>query len=177
MVQISKETKIDDILKLGQLCNRENNCCKHGSGFLIGNDLKNIAQFLGMQESEVKEKYLEEKELFNTKLFRPKLKTPLKKIQLPYGECIFFSGDGCKIHEVKPLQCKIGNCSKYGEELSLWFMLNYVVNEDDPESIRQYAIYLKSGGKTIAGGELERLVPDKERLKKILRYEESGGCK
>lgn len=51
-------------------------------------------------------------------------------------------------------------------------MLNYLVNKDDPESIRQYSTYLKSGGKTIEGGKLEELVPDKEKLKKILSFEQ-----
>lgn len=120
-----------------------------------------------MREREVKEKYLEEKELFNTKLLKPKLKTTNK----PYGECIFLENKRCKIHKVKPLQCKVGNCNKYGEKLSIWFMLNYLVNKDDPESIRQYGAYLKSGGKIIPGGKLEELVPDKERLKEILNFE------
>lgn len=135
---------------------------------MIGDDLKNIVRFLGVKEEEVKEKYLEEKELFNTRLLRPKLKTNDK----PYGKCVFLYDKKCKIHEVKPLQCKVGNCNEYGEELSIWFMLNYLINKDDPESIRQYAAYLKSGGKTIAGGKLEELVPDKEKLKKILNFEE-----
>jgi len=51
-------------------------------------------------------------------------------------------------------------------------MLNYLVNKNDPESIRQYAAYLKSGGKTIPGGKLEELIPDKEKLKKILNFEQ-----
>lgn len=120
-----------------------------------------------MREREVKERYLEEKELFNTKLLRPKLKTTNK----PYGECIFLENKRCKIHKVKPLQCKVGNCNKYGEKLGIWFMLNYLVNKDDPESIRQYGAYLKSGGKTILGSKLEELVPDKEKLKEILNFE------
>lgn len=121
-----------------------------------------------MREREVKEKYLEEKGLFNTKLLRPKLKTTNK----PYGECIFLENKRCKIHKVKPLQCKVGNCGRDGEMLSIWFMLNYLVNKDDPESIRQYADYLKSGGKIIPGGKLEELVPDKEKLKEILNFEQ-----
>lgn len=48
-------------------------------------------------------------------------------------------------------------------------MLNHQVNVNDPESIRQYAIYLKTHT-TIPGGELEELVPDKERLRKILDF-------
>ncbi len=86
----------------------------------------------------------------------------------PYGPCVFFD-DGCKIHTVKPLECRIGNCSEYGEELSIWFMLNYQVNVSDPESVRQYAIYLKTRP-TIPGGKLEELVPDKEKLGKILDF-------
>ena len=154
-------------MRLGQECRQCAHCCSHGSGFLIGNDKKNIAEFLKITEKEFKEKYLEEKELFNTKLSRPKLKTNDK----PYGECVFLQDKKCKVHTVKPFQCRVGNCNEHGEELSQWFMLNYLVNKDDPESIRQYAAYLKSGGKTIPGGKLEELVPDKEKLKKILNFE------
>lgn len=164
---IQKNTPLSEILELSQHCKQCGHCCSHGSGFLINNDTKNIAEFLGMTKKELKENYLEEKELFNTKLLRPKL----KKEDKPYGECIFLNNKKCKIHKVKPLQCKVGNCNEYGEKLSIWFMLNYQINKDDPESIRQYAAYLKSGGKTIEGGKLEELVPDKEKLKKILNFE------
>ena len=40
----------------------------------------------------------------------------------------------------------------------------------DPESIRQFNLYLKNGGKTIPGGELKDLVKA-DVLKKILSYE------
>ena len=50
-------------------------------------------------------------------------------------------------------------------------MVNHVVDASDAESIRQYAHYIKTGGKIIPGAELENLVPDKERLKKMLNYE------
>jgi len=167
-MQITKNTTITEILKISQDCKQCGHCCSQGSGFLVGDDIKNIAEYLKITEKEVKEKYLEEKELFNTKLLRPKL----KKEDKPYGECIFLKDKKCTINKVKPLQCRVGNCNEYGEKLSIWFMLNYLVNKDDPESIRQYAAYLKSGGKTITGGKLEELVPDKERLKKILNFEE-----
>jgi len=49
-------------------------------------------------------------------------------------------------------------------------MLNYIVNSSDPEAIRLWAEYLKTHP-TIPGGDLEELVPDKERLKKILNFE------
>lgn len=163
-MEITKETPLKEILELGKTCSQKNNCCKHGSGCLSRDDLKDIAKFLGVAEEKLKEEYLEETEKFNTKLLRPRI---IRKDK-PYGRCIFFD-NGCKIHEVKPLECKVGNCGKHGEELSKWFMLNYCVNANDPESIRQYAIYLKTN-KTLKGGELKNMVP-KEMLRKILSFE------
>ena len=112
---------------------------------------------------------MEEVELFHTKKFRPKL---LRKDGKPYGKCIFFDAEKkCTVHEAKPLQCKIAmGCKDYGEDLQVWFMLNHFVNETDPESVREYAQYVKSGGKVIPGGKLEELVPDKEKLDEILKY-------
>ena len=165
--RITAKTHLKEILELGNACSRKNNCCKHGSGFLIGDDLKNISKFLKIDEERLEKKYLEEKDLFNKKILRPRLKTKDK----PYGECIFFDENGCSINEEKPLQCKVGNCSEYGEELSAWFLLNYILDKDDPESVRQYALYIKSGGKVLEGGKLEEIIPDKNKLKKILGYE------
>ena len=50
-------------------------------------------------------------------------------------------------------------------------MANFAVNKDDAESVRQFAQYIKSGGKLIPGASSQELVPDKEKLKKILNYE------
>ena len=152
---------------MGHDCMQCAHCCSHGSGFLINDEAKKIAEFLKITEKELKEKYLEEKELYNTKLSRPRLITEGK----PYGKCVFLNEKKCSIHKVKPFQCRVGNCNENGEQLSQWFMLNYLVNKDNPESIRQYSAYLSSGGKTIPGGKLEELVPDKEKLKKILSFE------
>ena len=60
--------------------------------------------------------------------------------------------------------CKIGNCKEHGEELSIWFTLNYFVNKDDPESIRQFHTYLKSGGKTLPKGELKDFIKDEKAV-------------
>jgi Fe-S-cluster containining protein len=165
MKKIHAKTPLKEVLELGEVCSRKNNCCKHGSGFLAEGDLDKISKFLKLDKEELKKKFLVEKELFNRKLLRPKLKG-----DKPYGVCIFFDEKGCKIHKVKPLQCRIGNCSENGEELSAWFLLNYIIDKDDPESIRQYAVYLKSGGKLIPGGKLEDLIADKKKLDKILNY-------
>ena len=148
---LNKNTPLKEVLELVNPC-KCNACtigCKHGSGFLVKEDLPKIADFLQVSEEELIKEFLEELEKFNTKLYRPKI---LRKNK-PYGKCIFFDDKiGCKVHEVKPLECKISmGCKDYGEQLSLWFMLNHFVNENDPESIRQFATHLKSGGKTIKG--------------------------
>ena len=147
---ISKNTPLKEVLKLAHPCRCDacSNGCKYGSGFLAGDDAKNLAKFFGISEEELKQRYLEEAEQFNTKLLRPKLE---RKEGRPYGRCIFFSEkEGCKVHEAKPLQCKVSmGCKDYGEELSLWFMHNYIVNEGDGKSMEEFNVYLKSGGKTL----------------------------
>lgn len=169
-VKLTKTTTLKDVLKLTHPC-KCNACsigCNYGSGFLIDEDITKIAKFLGLSEEELKNNFLEEFQKFNTKKYRPKI---LRKDK-PYGKCIFFDEIvGCKVHESKPLECKVSmGCKDYGEQISLWFMLNYFLKVDDPESIRQYADYLKSGGKSLEGAKLEDLVPDKERLRRILSF-------
>ena len=169
---ITKSTPLKEVLKLAApcRCNSCNHGCKYGSGSLAGGDSKNIARFLGISEEELKKGFLEEIELFNKKVFRPKL---IRENNKPHGQCVFFDEEtGCTIHEAKPLECKTSiQCKNYGEDLSIWFMVNHIIDVDNPESVRQYAQYINTGGKIIPGAELENLVPDKDKLKKILSYE------
>ncbi|MCX8147077.1 MAG: YkgJ family cysteine cluster protein [Candidatus Woesearchaeota archaeon] len=166
---ITFKTPLRRILKLGKDCKKCGHCCRHGSGALVRMELKEIAKKLNMKEEEIKEKYMEEIERFNTKLLRPKL---IREEGRPYGRCIFLKPDNkCSIYDVRPLQCKISSCSEYGEQLNLWFMLNYFLNENDPESIRQYAIYIRCGGKILKGAEIDNLIKDKGKLRKIIKYE------
>jgi Fe-S-cluster containining protein len=167
-LKIKRKTPLSEVLKLGKTCSACGHCCRHGSGALVRGDLKKIAEKLGMTEKEVKDRYLEESRKFHTAMLKPRL---IKEAGKPYGKCVFLTPDNkCSIQEVKPLQCAIGNCTEHGEELNLWFTLNYYLNENDPESIRQYAVYLKCGGKTLPGAELDELIKDKEKLRKILEY-------
>jgi hypothetical protein len=168
--RITVNTEKKDLLKLVNPCRCES-CtvgCRYGSGVFADGEIEKLAGFLGISKERLEKDYLESVTKFNKKKFRPKI----LRIDKPYGKCIFFDEKvGCKIHEAKPLECKISmGCKSYGQELSLWLMLNQFVDKDDAESIRQYASYLKSGGKTLEGAELEDLVPDKEKLKKILEY-------
>tara|TARA_Y100000310_G_scaffold326243_1_gene390874 strand:+ start:1638 stop:1916 length:279 start_codon:yes stop_codon:yes gene_type:complete len=91
----------------------------------------------------LQEKYLDEVEQFNSKLSKP-------KHQKPYGKCVFFEDNKCKVHEVKPMQCKIAmGCKDYGEDLMVWFMETFQVEKNDEKSMKEYEIYLKSGGKEL----------------------------
>jgi Fe-S-cluster containining protein len=169
---IKKNTPLKEVLKLASPCSCSacNHGCKFGSGSLLDSDVGKIAEFLGVSDKKLKEEHLEEKELFNKKVLRPRL---VKEGGNSYGRCTFFNDKkGCTIHDVKPFECKTSmGCKDYGEDLSIWFMVNHIVDSNDAESIRQYAQYIKTGGKIIPGASLEELVPDKERLKKILSYE------
>lgn len=164
---ISKKTPKERVLELGKVCDMSNHCCSFTTGFLAEDDAKIIAEHLNISEEELKEKFLNEVTMFNTKVLRPKsLKT-----DKPHGPCVFLDKEiGCKIHEVKPLHCKLYTCQPHGFELTQWFYLNYLVNPKDPQSIREYAMFLQSN-KPIPGGELKELVPDARERERILNYE------
>ncbi|MFT4304729.1 MAG: YkgJ family cysteine cluster protein [Candidatus Woesearchaeota archaeon] len=181
-LNITKFTPLNEILEFGNRCNKSGHCCSFGGGFVLKNEIEDIAKKLGIEKKDLIENYLDKKISFNTEHYKLKskknknnlkiLSKKSKKIQLPFGPCVFLDENKlCKIHEHKPLHCKIGTCCKnVGEEVSLWFTLNYFVNPDDAESIRQWAIYLKTHP-TIPGGELNEIVHDKDKLNKILNYE------
>ena len=165
---LAKDTPLKMLRELGKDCKKCGHCCSHGAGMLIPEDIPKIARLLGISEDELKKKYIDEIEMFNTKAWKPKI---VKKGK-PYGKCIFHDGkEQCKIHIAKPFQCVIMNCRSVAEQAIQWFYLNYLVNPDDPESIRQWASYLKHKEWVIEGGNLNELVPDKEKLKKILNYD------
>lgn len=165
---IKKNMTLEEVKKLSPLCKCEkcSFACTIGSGCMTNEDVISLAKHLKINEEEIKKKYLDEIEKFNTKLWKPKL----IKNGKPYGKCIFYE-DGCSINEVKPTECRISmGCKDYGSELNQWFLLNYFVDENDPESIRQWNIYLKFN-EPIEGGSLKEIVPDQDRRKKILSFE------
>lgn len=168
MTTIEKSTQLRTIRELGKDCRMCGSCCRHGSGMLVNEDLERVARFLQIPVEKLKKNYLEQVEMFNTNAWKPRVVKGGK----PYGTCIFYDTKKmCTIHAAKPLQCAISNCKDYGEQLIQWFYLRYLVNPDDPESVRQWASYLKHKEWVIKGGNLDELVPDKERLRKILGYE------
>jgi Fe-S-cluster containining protein len=168
-VLISKSTPEEEAIKLGGECKCRHctNGCKFGSGVFKKEEEKKLAKHLNIDEEKLKDKFLEKTKLFNTELFKPKV----IKEDKPYGKCIFFDEENetCKIYPVRPLQCKVATGHSHGPQMHTWFILNHFVNPEDPESIRQYASYLKFN-KTIPGGKLHELIKDKDKLKKILSY-------
>lgn len=170
-MMISIKTPKKDMIRLSPSCNCEacQHGCYYGSGTLADNDAGNIAKFLNINEKELKQRHLEEIEKFNTKRLRPKI---LRKGNKPYGRCTFFDEEKkCRIHDVKPLECSItSGCKPHAKQASHWFTLNFFVNKNDAESVRQWAQFLKNN-ETIPGGNLDELMPNKARLARILSYE------
>ncbi len=165
---IKKSTKLEEALKIGEDCNQCGKCCTYGSGFVLESEITKIAAFLNVPKDKFIKDFLDEIEIFHTPVFKIK---PMKKDDKPYGPCIFLDSKKCRIHKIKPLHCRIGNCSEHGDDLHTWFIVNYCLNIYDPESIRQYDSYIKTGGRVIEGAELEKLFPDKHKLRRILDYE------
>jgi len=164
---ITKKTPKDKILELAKECRKCGSCCRFTGGFILEKEISGIAQFLGLSKKEFMKKYLDEVEMFNTKVFKMKREISEK----PFSPCVFYDeAEKCMIHDSKPLHCRVGNCNENGEELIQWYFLNNLVNENDPESVRQWATFIKQNN-PIPGGNLSELVPDKEKLKKIMNHE------
>lgn len=167
-ISITTGTPKEYVERLAAKCDRCGHCCSFDSGIFLDEDIKRIADYLGIPKSEFIRQCLEEKTIFNKAVHKAKL----NRNQKPFGACLFFDkGEGCIVNAVKPLHCKVSSgCKEFGRELNIWFMLNYVVDEHDAQAVREWASYLKTHP-TIPGGELHELVPDKERREKILRHE------
>ena len=163
---IRKNTALKKIIELGGECKKCGKCCTFDSGYLVDEDFPKIAKFLGVSEDELKEKYLQKVHMFGKIIFKPKVKKKGKH----YGECIFLKNNKCSIHSVKPLNCKVGTCNEHGSDVSVWFALNYFIDEKTPQSIRDWKVNLDCGGRNIPGGELKELVKDEKKLRKILEY-------
>ncbi len=167
-IVLKKDTPLKDVLEIGGDCDKCGKCCSYGSGFMLESEVAKIANFLRIPTDKFRKDFLEETEIFHTNLFKIR---PMKKDGKPYGPCMLLENSKCRIHEVKPLHCRVGNCSDHGDDLHTWFIVNHCLNIYDPESIRQYASYLETGGRVIQGAELDVLFPDKSKLKSILNYE------
>ncbi|MGB9748656.1 MAG: YkgJ family cysteine cluster protein [Candidatus Woesearchaeota archaeon] len=167
---ISKKTPLNHILSLGAECNNCGICCKNGQGFVLNDEIKKIAEHLGISEDELLNNHLERTVVFNKEIFKTRRKNTSEKNRIPVGACIFYDDEnGCTIQEAKPLFCKIVNCKPYSSEIIQWYFLNYVLDTEDPEAIRQWVHFIKYN-EPIPGAQLKELVKEEE-LAKIMNFE------
>jgi Fe-S-cluster containining protein len=169
-IKISRDSEVDDLLKLSPDCGCDSckGSCRFGSGFAVDEDLPKIAAHLNISVEDLKSGFLDKRMMLNTELFRPKIKTR----EMPFGECVFFDDSaGCRIHDVKPLQCRLAmGCRDYGDDIMAWFLVNHFLNPADPQSVREYDSYIKTGGKVIPGADIKDICPDDKLREDILSY-------
>src|SRR3989344_5812362 len=169
MAEITRTTSTEEILTLTEPCSCTacQHGCKMGSGTLGDGDAEPMAKLLGISVAELKEKHLEEIEKFNTKRLRPKILRNGKQ----YGNCTFFKEGKCSVHAAKPLECKVAMpCKPYGDKLIAWFDLKHFLNPNDPESVRQYAAFLRVGGMLLPNAAIADIVPDAAQREKNHSY-------
>jgi Fe-S-cluster containining protein len=118
---VAVKSKLAKPLASSCSCDKCSHGCTMGSGFFIDEQLPKVAKFLKISEDKLKKQYLEKPLHIN--LHRP-------KFPKPFGKCVFFDGKKCKIHKVKPLQCKISSgCSGKGVENNKWFIENHILQK------------------------------------------------
>ncbi len=167
---ISKDTPIDEVLKIENPNPYAH--CKFASGYVLDEEIKDIAHFLGITEEELKREYLEKTERFGKEMFRvkqdkKKIFSDEGKIELPNGKCVFYDERfGCLLGDKRPLFCKLPNHPLLSKDLIEWFDINFVIDPDDPKTLKEWEGYVKMKSDVIPGGELESIIP-KERLDEI----------
>lgn len=78
-------------------CKRCGACCRWpGFVILTGDDIRSLAQGLGMDESTFVNRY--------TKLTHSRARLSL--IEKEDGSCIFLEGDDCRVYGTRPKQCR-----------------------------------------------------------------------
>jgi Fe-S-cluster containining protein len=173
-LDITRLTPLSRVLSMISESQRPGNACTFTSGLIHEDELHSIATHLDVSKEQLENNLLEKHDVYNKKMHRPKVVKQKGKEHLPYGSCIFLDKDQeghvCKLDENKPLHCKLSTGNKLGHKLHIWYLLKYVIDPKDPESLRQWSIYLKSHP-TIPGGELHELEPNSDILRKILSYE------
>ena len=169
-LSITKHTPETRIAELGKECTGCGHCCKVDSGILFEEDVTRIADYMKIPRDDFIKEFLEEHERFHTKCWKLK---QIREDGKPFGRCVLLDEDNkCSVHEAKPRYCKLlSTASKHGQQLAVWFALNHFVNPHDPESVRQWAAYLRTHP-TIPGGQLHELIPEEQRLRRILSYED-----
>ena len=87
---------MDKLLSEKFICRKCGNCCR-GSGFVkvTPSDIRAIADYLGLTEQQFEDRYT-----------TPSLFEDYWLAEKPNRDCIFLEDNLCKIHPVKPEQCR-----------------------------------------------------------------------
>lgn len=80
-------------------CEACQECCTREAGWFVPEEIKPAADFLGLSEDEFVEQYCQKHDLGHTFALSPKAKEDTTI-------CVFFEKGLCKIHEVKPYECR-----------------------------------------------------------------------
>lgn len=165
--KINSRTKPAALFRIAD-CKKCGYCCTRSAGILLFDEIKTISKHLKISQKEFIQKYLETITRFNTTLYKIKQE---QYDELPQGRCLFYDKETrlCKIHDVKPMYCRISTCKEHGADVMTWFDFNFFVNKNDPQSIREWGEYLEFGNK-IPGVELRNLIANPFKLKAILNY-------
>lgn len=136
-MKITTSTTLQEIKNL-QTCKQCGRCCNQGSGILLLDQIKKLANHLNTTSANLKKEFLEEVYRFNKKFYRP----TLKRKDLPFGKCVFLKDKKCSIQKFKPFECNIATCNEYGDAINQWFNYNYILDKNDEQSVREFKYYL-----------------------------------
>jgi Fe-S-cluster containining protein len=166
-MEITTKTTKEELIRKGNCAKQCGKCCTHASGIVLPNEIKRIAKHLKMSEEKFRKNFLEPHERFHTIHHRIKQRRLHPSIS---GSCMMLNASGdCKIHVSKPLYCKVTTCEEHAHDAVIWFDLKHFVNPEDPQSVREWADYLHHG-RTIKGGELHHIVPNRRKLRWMLDF-------
>jgi len=142
---IDNKTKKEEVLHLVRnSCKRCGHCCSLGSGIVLKEEVEGLAKSLGISREKLLTQCLDEFTKFNTAHYRFKQ----IKTKYPHGRCVFHdqTTKECRIHDKKPLHCKVSTCSQLGSEVQKWFDVTYFYNKKDRNSVAEYKIYSEFNG-------------------------------
>ncbi|MFW6189977.1 MAG: YkgJ family cysteine cluster protein [Planctomycetota bacterium] len=77
-------------------CSRCNACCGGAPGYVWveREEIERIAAFLGLETKEFTRRYCR------------KVWWRISLVEMPDGDCVFLSDEGCRIYPVRPTQCR-----------------------------------------------------------------------
>jgi hypothetical protein len=134
--EVTAESTLIELQSIGKTdCGACGHCCEYGSGYLLDEDIKRLAEHFQISKEEFLKRYAEPITIFNTKGWR------LRQIRtkFPAGQCVLYDKQKkCTVHEKKPVYCSITTCKPCGGDIVHWFRYHHYVNKNDKVSVDEY---------------------------------------